>query len=48
VRLRVERQLGYKNLKYVAQITVTDSLKDIGKGQGAEGAEHGYSWYAGI
>jgi len=48
VRLRVERQLGYKNLKYLAQITVTDSVKDIGKGQGAEGAEHGYSWYAGI
>ena len=48
VRLRVERQLGYKNLKYLSQITVTDSVKDIGKGQGAIGAENGYSWYAGI
>jgi DMSO/TMAO reductase YedYZ molybdopterin-dependent catalytic subunit len=48
VRLRVERQLGYKNLKYVSQITVTDTVKDIGKGQGAVGAENGYSWYAGI
>lgn len=48
VRLRVERQLGYKSLKYLAQITVTDSLKSFGKGQGADGAEHGYSWYAGI
>ena len=48
VRLRVERQLGYKNLKYLSQITVTNTVKDIGKGQGSDGAEHGYSWYAGI
>jgi DMSO/TMAO reductase YedYZ molybdopterin-dependent catalytic subunit/thiosulfate reductase cytochrome b subunit len=48
VRLRVERQLGYKNLKYLSAITVTDSLADFGKGQGALGAENGYSWYAGI
>lgn len=48
VRLRVERQLGYKNLKYVSGITVTDSAQDWGEGQGAQGAEHGYSWYAGI
>jgi DMSO/TMAO reductase YedYZ molybdopterin-dependent catalytic subunit len=48
VRLRVERQLGYKNLKYLSGFTVADSLKDFGKGQGAQGAENGYSWYAGI
>lgn len=48
VRLRVERQLGYKSLKYLSQITVTDSVKNIGKGKGALGAEQGYSWYAGI
>jgi DMSO/TMAO reductase YedYZ molybdopterin-dependent catalytic subunit len=48
VRLRVERQLGYKNLKYLSQITVTDSVKDISKGKGAIGAEFGYAWYAGI
>jgi DMSO/TMAO reductase YedYZ molybdopterin-dependent catalytic subunit len=48
VRLRVERQLGYKNLKYLSGFTAIDSVKDWGKGQGAEGAEHGYSWYAGI
>ena len=48
VRLRVERQLGYKHLKYVTAITVTDTAKDWGKGQGSEGAENGYSWYAGI
>jgi DMSO/TMAO reductase YedYZ molybdopterin-dependent catalytic subunit len=48
VRLRVERQIGYKNLKYLTGITVTDSTKDWGEGLGAQGAEHGYSWYAGI
>jgi len=48
VRLRVERQLGYKNLKYLTGITVTDSAKDWGEGLGAQGAEHGYAWYAGI
>jgi len=48
VRLRVERQLGYKHLKYLSAITVTDTAKEWGKGLGAEGAENGYSWYAGI
>jgi DMSO/TMAO reductase YedYZ molybdopterin-dependent catalytic subunit len=48
VRLRVERQLGYKQLKYVSAITVTDSAKEWGTGKGSIGAEIGYSWYAGI
>jgi len=48
VRLRVERQLGYKNLKYVTSLTVTDTARDWGSGQGAQGAENGYAWYAGI
>ena len=48
LRLRVERQLGYKNLKYLSGFTVADSLKNFGTGQGADGAEHWYSWYAGI
>ena len=48
LRLRMSRQLGYKNLKYLSAITVTDSTKDWGKGLGAQGAENGYSWYAGI
>ena len=41
VRLRVPRQLGYKSVKYVNRITVTDSLKDFSP-------DGGYSWYAGI
>lgn len=48
LRLRVPRQLGYKSLKYLAQITVVDSLKDLGKGLGSISPELGYSWYAGI
>ena len=48
VRLRVARQLGYKSVKYLSSITVTDSLKNIGKGLGSASPEVGYSWYAGI
>ena len=48
VRLRVERQLGYKSLKYIGRITVTETLKNIGKGLGGSDPEAGYSWYAGI
>lgn len=48
LRLRVPRQLGYKSVKYLSRITVTDSLKDFGKGLGSAASEFGYSWYAGI
>lgn len=48
LRLRVPRQLGYKSVKYITRLTVTDSLKGFGKGQGSSGAEEGYSWYSGI
>jgi DMSO/TMAO reductase YedYZ molybdopterin-dependent catalytic subunit len=48
VRLRVARQLGYKSVKYLSRITVTDTLKNIGKGLGSSSPEVGYSWYAGI
>jgi DMSO/TMAO reductase YedYZ molybdopterin-dependent catalytic subunit len=48
VRLRVARQLGYKSVKYLSRITVTDTLKNIGKGLGSANPEWGYSWYAGI
>jgi DMSO/TMAO reductase YedYZ molybdopterin-dependent catalytic subunit len=48
VRLRVARQLGYKSVKYLSRITVTDTLKDIGSGLGSISPEIGYSWYAGI
>jgi DMSO/TMAO reductase YedYZ molybdopterin-dependent catalytic subunit len=47
-RLRVARQLGYKSIKYLSRITVTDDLKKIGNGLGSISPELGYSWYAGI
>jgi len=48
LRLRVPRQLGYKSVKYITRITVTDSLKHFGKGLGSASPEAGYAWYAGI
>ncbi len=50
LRMRVPRQLGYKNVKYINRLTVTDNLKQFGKGLGSGelGAEDGYAWYAGI
>ena len=48
LRLRVPRQLGYKSVKYITHITVTDSLNHFGKGLGSASPEAGYSWYAGI
>jgi DMSO/TMAO reductase YedYZ molybdopterin-dependent catalytic subunit len=48
LRLRVPRQLGYKSVKFITRLTVTDSLKSFGKGLGGANAEGGYAWYAGI
>jgi DMSO/TMAO reductase YedYZ molybdopterin-dependent catalytic subunit len=48
LRLRVPRQLGYKSVKFLTHVTVTDSLKSVGKGLGSAAAEDGYAWYAGI
>jgi DMSO/TMAO reductase YedYZ molybdopterin-dependent catalytic subunit len=48
LRLRVPRQLGYKNVKYITRLTVTDSLRAFGKGLGSAPPEGGYAWYAGI
>jgi DMSO/TMAO reductase YedYZ molybdopterin-dependent catalytic subunit len=48
IRLRVPRQLGYKNVKYITRLTLTDNLKRFGNGLGSASPEGGYSWYAGI
>jgi len=48
LRLRVPRQLGYKSVKYITQLTLTDNLKSFGKGLGSAAPEAGYAWYAGI
>ena len=47
LRMRISRQLGYKSLKYVTQLTLTDNIKRFGKGLGSAEPEGGYSWYAG-
>jgi Sulfite oxidase and related enzymes len=45
VRLRIERQLGYKSLKYIQKIVVTSEFDD----GGARGnIQNGWSWYVGI
>jgi DMSO/TMAO reductase YedYZ molybdopterin-dependent catalytic subunit len=48
LRLRVERQLGYKQAKYVQSIELTDSLAGIAGGKGGYWEDRGYEWYAGI
>ncbi|MGJ7916968.1 molybdopterin-binding protein [Massilia sp. LXY-6] len=48
LRLRVERQLGYKQAKYLMQIDVVDRLEHIRGGRGGYWEDLGYEWYAGI
>lgn len=48
LRMRVPRQLGYKNVKFITRLTVTDSMKGIRSGLGSASPGGGYSWYAGI
>jgi DMSO/TMAO reductase YedYZ molybdopterin-dependent catalytic subunit len=48
IRLRVERQLGYKSLKFLKTMTITDRLDNVEDGTGAVGVADGYSWYSGI
>lgn len=48
LRMRLPRQLGYKSVKFITHLTVTDSLKSFGKGLGSASPEGGYAWYAGI
>ena len=47
LRLRVERQIGYKNAKYVTRIEAVDRLNSFGKGKGGFWEDRGYQWYAG-
>ena len=47
LRLRVERQIGYKHAKYVTRIEAVDRLGGIGRGKGGFWEDRGYQWYAG-
>jgi DMSO/TMAO reductase YedYZ molybdopterin-dependent catalytic subunit len=48
LRLRVERQLGYKQAKYIMSIELVDSFADLWGGNGGFWEDRGYEWYAGI
>lgn len=47
LRMRVETQLGYKSVKFVERIVVTDEFHDLGKA-GYGSLHHGWAWYVGI
>ena len=48
LRLRLGRQLGYKQAKYLSHIEVVKSYDTIGDGNGGYWEDQGYEWYAGI
>ncbi|NKL39039.1 molybdopterin-dependent oxidoreductase [Rhizobium leguminosarum bv. viciae] len=48
LRLRVERQLGYKQAKYIMRIELVDSFAGFWGGNGGYWEDRGYEWYAGI
>lgn len=48
LRVRVERQLGYKMAKYISGIEVVPSFGGIRGGRGGFWEDRGYAWYAGI
>lgn len=49
LRLRVERQLGYKHAKFVMRVELRDRLEGLYGGKGGYWEDHhGYQWYAGI
>ncbi len=45
LRLRVERQMRYKSMKYIRRIVVTDEFDDGGKDGNIQ---NGWAWYTGI
>jgi DMSO/TMAO reductase YedYZ molybdopterin-dependent catalytic subunit len=48
LRLRVERQLGYKQAKYLMRLELVESFGAIAGGRGGYWEDRGYQWYAGI
>jgi DMSO/TMAO reductase YedYZ molybdopterin-dependent catalytic subunit len=48
LRLRVERQLGYKQAKYLMRIEAVSDLSQLYGGNGGFWEDRGYEWYAGI
>jgi DMSO/TMAO reductase YedYZ molybdopterin-dependent catalytic subunit len=48
LRVRIERQLGYKMAKYIMRIEAVKSFDHIAGGHGSYWADRNYEWYAGI
>jgi DMSO/TMAO reductase YedYZ molybdopterin-dependent catalytic subunit len=48
LRLRLPRQLGYKSVKFLDRLVLTDTLEGFGNGSGQSAVNDGYAWYAGI
>jgi len=48
VRVRIERQLGYKMAKYIMRIELVDRFDQLYGGNGGYWEDRGYAWYAGI
>jgi DMSO/TMAO reductase YedYZ molybdopterin-dependent catalytic subunit len=48
LRLRLERQLGYKMAKYVMRIEAIESFAGLVGGRGGFWEDRGYEWYAGV
>jgi len=48
LRARIERQLGYKQPKYLQRVQVVAEFGDIGAGKGGYWEDQGYNWYGGI
>ncbi|MBO0751167.1 MAG: molybdopterin-dependent oxidoreductase [Bradyrhizobiaceae bacterium] len=48
LRLRVERQIGYKNAKYIHRVEAVEHLGGIAGGHGGFWEDRGYQWYAGL
>lgn len=49
LRMRIERQLGYKQAKYVTAIEAVSSFDQVGDGNGGFWEDvAGYQWYAGV
>lgn len=48
LRVRIERQLGYKMAKYIKSIEVVTGFENVNGGYGGYWEDRGYDWYAGI
>lgn len=48
LRVRIERQLGYKMAKYISRIELVEDLSQLWGGKGGYWEDLGYDWYAGI